>query len=80
MLKLHVHAAMRRIAANGRLGDFVPLAFAGQVHGVHDVRWPGRKAPRKAVSGHRKLRVEVVALIVGAEAIGMGGIVVRNRG
>jgi len=44
MLKQHVHAAMRRIAADGHLGDFVPLAFAGEVHGVHDVRWPGAPA------------------------------------
>src|SRR5579863_7109591 len=80
MLKQHVHAAMRRIAANGRLGDFFPLAFAGQVHGVHNVRWPGRKAPRKAVSGHRELGVDVVAVMVGAEAVSMGGVIVRNRG
>src|SRR6185312_8779152 len=29
---------------------------------------------------HGKLRVKVVAIIVGAKAIGAGGIVVRNRG
>ncbi len=80
MLKQHVHAAMRRIAANGRLGDFFPLAVARQVHGVHNVRWSRRKAPQKAVSGHRKLPVEVAAVMLGTEAIGMGGIVKRNRG
>jgi hypothetical protein len=68
MLKQHIHAAMRRIAANGRLGDFIPLAFAGQVHGVYNVRRPGRKAPRKAVSRNRKLRVEAVA--VGSDRYG----------
>jgi hypothetical protein len=71
MLKVHVHAAMRRIVANGDLGDFVPLAFVGQVHGVHNVGRSGHEAPGKAVGRYRKLRVEVVAVIEGTEAICM---------
>jgi len=49
MSKQHLNAAMRGIASNGHLSDFFPLAFAGQVHGVHNVRWAGCKAPRKAL-------------------------------
>src|SRR5579863_1825238 len=79
-LKQHVDAAMRRIAAHRDLGGFRPFAFIRQVHGIHNVRRPGGKAPRKAVGGHRKLRVEVMAVIVGAEAIAVGGIVVGDCG
>src|ERR1700674_3582380 len=52
MLKQHVHAVMRGIFANGHLGDFLPLAFGGQVHGVHDASRPRHKVPRKPVNGH----------------------------
>ena len=41
---------------------------------------PAVKLHEKPLRGHRKLRVEVVAVTVSAEMIGMGSIVVGNGG
>src|SRR5215468_250138 len=71
---------MPRIAANGHFCDFVPLAFLGQVHAVHNMCRPSRKTPRKAVGRHRKFSIHIMPIIVRAEPIDKKGIVIGNCG
>ncbi len=80
MLKQHVDAAVRWIAAEGHVGCLLPFAFGGQVHGVLDLCRSGIEPPGETVGIHGEFRIDVVSVVVGAEAVDVRGIIVRNGG
>ena len=80
MLQQHVDTAMRWNAAKHNVSRFLPFPFCGQMHGVSDLRRPCLKFPCKAVRLHSQFGIDVVTLVVSAEAVGMRGIIVGDRG